>query len=1185
MRGSGVTFTTKQRNAFKDAVRALRETALGRESTMYTALFSLFVEVLGYSRSSVVIDTSGARGRPDLTIYAPGGTAGSRIAWIVVEAKAEPGQAADHTKRGRLYGEKAKYITADTAYIMMVDPTIIVARGASIGHASADIEVPLVARLTLETFAETLAPLRAEVGGVPAVLGRFRNGDETLIACDKLSAEDGADDNTRLAVRVSRNVFFDSLAETTRLLQKASLQALAAIRPERERIQRLVAEFAAKYGGIEFRPYPISVEGLKRAGYEVERAHRRDAALLRRQLAQEPALARLTLHGLPRFADRTGLDPIKESAKAERFFANETANLILARILLIRFLEDHGFFDTETPDGPARRRYLCNGGIVAFQGMRAYFDHSYTRLLEEAYRRGGHFYSAAFDETEMDWVFALSDPNLSQTIEWAMFRMARFDFRTARGDLMTGIYDRFLDRKQRKEQGEYYTPPSIARYILDQINPPEGAEVLDPACGSGTFLIEQYRRIVGEDADRGLATYEQARAEIERLFGNDLNPFSAVLTQIQLLWHLLTFGPELRTKGVPDIRIAERANSLSPGALFDPSQSRFGEIDRSGYDAVVGNPPYIRPERSQELETQAREYFATARERNGRVFDGIMVSGRNAYSLFIYRALDYWCRQPEQGSPGKLGFIIPLAFCGSQEAGALRALFKPGARWAIREIVDLELIWDEIFDADVLPMIMIAEACPAKDDDEVSIRLADETCVITEEGAKRASFRFDHLSDQHVRYADIFTADGRVLTRLNPERVAILKKLRANARLSDAAMPYWVRRIGKVQEARLDEPSPKSHGASRWKRETLIRYGVATGRREAFIAGGGYDVYKGENITTSRLVGNPVFKNLDPTKAEESSIWQYPAILPETLYAIPVIEQVPVAAPFDPRKIAVLNTAVIFGPRDDLKAVPFDIVLLSRVYAYFYMLAGRRSFQNKLRSHIYPTSVMELPWNDTVAARAGDLVNTRDALLELCERRYEHVESRRKRAGELGMQPLRVVARGIAGTTIERSDAFATRPEFVIEVGEVVEQDGAWRLSLSSRDDAGGRHALLFNDQRLAALARGGLSLLDGEEVSWSAILNANVPIDETMLAQLRELLATFECTALEEQIGDEVARIDDIVGSALGLLPEDIQFIQEDMAADSLLAQVRPRYPFFRPRQHGRRPGLHLATRYRGAA
>jgi hypothetical protein len=530
-----------------------------------------------------------------------------------------------------------------------------------------------------------------------------------LIARDPLSVADDKPAAVKLAAQINRNVFFDSLTETTRLLQAASLTALAATSAERAEIQDRVAAFGAKYGGYRFRPYPISIEGVVRKGLEIDREHRRDAANLRKHLVQQPALARLTLDALPRFAERTGLNVTDESAKVEQFFANETANLILARILLIRFLEDHGLFDVDTPDGRRRRRYLCNGGVAAFQGMREYFDFGYTRLLEEAYRTGGHFYAAAFDETEMDWIIAMSDPNLSRTVEWAMFRFARFNFATARGDLMTGVYDRFLDRRQRKEQGEYYTPPSIARYILDRIaalGVPPTADILDPACGSGTFLIERYRQTVGEDADRGFATYADARPAVERLYGNDINPFSSVLSQIQLLWHLLAFGDDIRAAGFPDLRIAERANSLVPGALYDPTQSRFGEIDRTGYDAVVGNPPYIRPERSPDLESHAQEYFTSPRSRGETVFPGVTV-GSNIYTLFIYRALDHWCRQPDQeGPPGKLGFIIPLSFCGSDESKELRALFAPDARWAIREIVDMELIWREIFDADVLPMII-----------------------------------------------------------------------------------------------------------------------------------------------------------------------------------------------------------------------------------------------------------------------------------------------------------------------------------------------------------------------------------------------------------------------------------------------------------------------------------------------
>jgi SAM-dependent methyltransferase len=680
--------------------------------------------------------------------------------------------------------------------------------------------VPL-ADITIEAFVHALSPLRAEVAGVPLVLQRFREGDESLIAFDRLSAPAGADPDTILAVQVARNVFLDSLTETTRYLQEAVRRALDTTQAERDEIRASLDKFEADFGKSVFRAYPISIESPAARGREKEAEHRSASAALRRRLSRQPAITRLTLETLPRFAERTGLDPSKEQDRIARYFSNETANLILARILLIRFLEDHGFFDAVTPDGPVRRRYLCNGGVAAFQGMRGYFNQGYTRLLEEAYRIGGSFYSAAFDESEMDWVFALSDPDLSRTVEWAMFRMARFDFVTARGDLLTGVYERFLDRKQRKEQGEFYTPPSIARYVLDRLRArglTDDADILDPACGSGTFLIERYRQVVGEAADAGLADYAEGSAAVERLHGNDLNPFSAIVTQIQMLWHLLAFGTTVRRAGFPDLRISERANSLVPMTLLDPSQNRFGEIDRTGYGAVTGNPPYIRPERGPGLEAHAQEWFESPRTVNGKVFPGMPV-GRNAYPLFIYRALDHWCRQPQEGQrAGLLGFVTPLGMCGSRETARLRELFQIGGRWAIREIVDMELIWREVFDADVLPMVLIAEACSAAEDDEVLIRLADESCVHREEGARKPTFRLADLPEHRVPYRDIIAPDGAILTRLTPSRTSILRKLWACHRLETAAQTFWSRRSRTGTIATTTEPT--GAGAVRRQRYT-----------------------------------------------------------------------------------------------------------------------------------------------------------------------------------------------------------------------------------------------------------------------------------------------------------------------------------------------------------------------------
>lgn len=1180
-------FTPDQTQRFETARDSLIATPRGLEPTMYGHLRDLFIEVFRYPPADVDIDRRGARGRPDLTVFAPGGAADSRVAWIVLEAKDEHGACGTPAARATLFAEKSKYITADTAWFVMADPTAIVVRAADKGaNADTDIVVTLTPQLGIEDFAEQLAHLHADAAGVPQLLQRFREGDEELIATERLSG-DGLD---ALAVEIARNSFFDGLAETTRLLQSATIAALAATRAEREALQAEIDVFGAEFNGSVFTPYPVSLHGNP-VGREQTLAHGRAVHGLNRRLSERPALARLSLEALPRFAQRTGINPVEEGEKLERFFAIETANLILARILLLRFLEDHGFFDIETPEGNVRRRYLCNGGVVAFQGMREYFGQGYTRLLEDAYRSGASIYAAAFNETEHDWVLALSDENLSRTVEWAMFRFARFDFTSIRGDILTGVYDRFLDARQRKAQGEFYTPPTIARYILERLELDDEDEVLDPACGSGTFLIERYQQAVGEDADRGLATYDEATATVERIFGNDLNPFSAVLTQIQLLWHLLAFGPAVRREGLPAIHIAERANSLVPTILRDQTATRFSDIDRSGYAAVAGNPPYVRPERGIDIDPAAREYYTAQITRNAVTHEGLAVD-RNIYRLFIYRALDHWCRQQavdEEGTivtpAGRLGFVIPLNFCASNEAADLRKLFAPGGRWTIREIVDMELIWRDVFDADVLPMILIAEARPSTDEDQVTIRLVDETSVLRDSRRRRARATFDlgRAPEATIAYADLFTPEGRIATRLTPERLTIVRKLRAADKLSNAAKRFWVRTRGGRATT---DVRPTGMGEANWAERYLITDGAARRNRGTENSPDGLDIYKGENVRTGGLVGDPTFRSMDVWNLSTPSVWGYRNILPRRMWAFPIITQVPCAAPFNPNECAVLNTVTVFGPRDDLIDFPFDLAFTSRIYGWYTLLSLRSSYQNMLRGHLYPTTIAQLPWTEELGRAADQLELLRDPFFTACRRRFEAENETRVQAERLGLRPLREVFRANApqGSSLEFSDHFEDGEAFTILLPAAGESEDA---DANGTDDAvsiiisSDGHTLTFPTPELVRLAETGLRLAEGTDVTKATLLRLPIPPDEATATKVDEMLAGFEPGALEAAVFAEVDRIDGIVGEALGLSPDDIEFIKREMEEDPFLSRVQPRYPYFTPAQRGRRHNLERAVRY----
>lgn len=1160
--------TPQQR--FEIARTSLVATAKGQEATMYGPLRDLFIEVLGYPPQDVDIDRSGARGRPDITVFASGAVTGSKVAWIVLEAKDEHDACKTPAKRKALFKDKSKYITADTAWFIMVDPTTLVARPADRGgDASTDIVFDL-ATLTYDEFLEKMAELRAEVAGVPHLLARFREGDESLIATDRLS---GTGDE--LTEALARNAFFDGLEETTQRLQAATLSALTAIRAERARLTAEVAAFASRFHGYTFSPYPVQITG-KPHGREEAIQHGRDAHQLNRLLAADPAMARLTLSALPAFAERTGIDPKSEADKLDQFFATETANLILARILLIRFLEDHGFFDETTPDGNRRRRYLCNGGVQAFQGMRAYFNARYTRLLEDAYRSGAKVYAAAFNETEHDWVLDLADDTLSRNVEWAMYRFARFDFTSIRGDILTGIYDRFLDPKQRKAQGEYYTPPSIARYMLDRLGLAPNDKVLDPSCGSGTFLIERYQQAVGEDADRGLATYEAACAVIQNTAGNDLNPFSAVLSQIQLLWHLLSFGAVVRTQGIPSIHVSERANSLVPTDLRDQTTTRFGDIDVPGYAAVVGNPPYVRPERGSPLEATAQGYYASPVTRNGVAHAGISAE-RNLYNLFIYRALDYWCSVPEGGdgqAPGKLAFVIPLSFCVANDSAELRKLFALGGRWTITEIVDMELIWRRVFDAKVLPMILFAEARPPTEADTVIVRHVDEASVKIDTSLRKARpvFNLTVSPEVGLPYTELFTPEGRIATRLTPERAAIVRKLRAVGKLASAAKTYWTKRKGGFAAV---DVKPTGVGEAHWEEQRMIGDGVARRGTGIENATNGLDIYKGENIRTGGLVGNPQFTSMDVWNLSTPSFWKMPALLPSRMWCLPILEQVPCAAPFDPKAVAVTNTATVFGPRPDLESFPFDLLLTSRIYGWITLLSLRSSYQDMLRNHMYPATIGSLPWSENLVSVAADLEALRAPFWQACSARYDAAAELARQAANLPLVPLTTAFKALAAKAdkLVLSDEFDDGESWITAL-----QDGPDPLTVVISGDG---HSLTLPTEELAGYARLGVALHEGTEMSKSKLLGLAIPQDIATADALRTLLASLDPAQAEIDVLAQVDAIDTVVGTALGLTADEIAFIQIDMRDDPFLSRVRPRYPFFTPAQRGRRTALESGSRY----
>ena len=226
--------------SFDETIAKLKSTPAGKEASMYGPIRDLFVQVFEYPASDVDIDTAGEGGRPDVTARAASGFVTSnntpmKIDWVVVEAKDERGCFLNAKFREKIFAQKSKYVTADTAWFVMVEPDVWVIRpvaGVTL-TSNADICIPL-AGLTEAEFRSVASVLMASQAGVSEQLKRFRQGDVSLIAIDKLWVDLGsaASDAVINRIALNRRRFFQQIRQTTRHLQGAVSGAMGRLAPE-----------------------------------------------------------------------------------------------------------------------------------------------------------------------------------------------------------------------------------------------------------------------------------------------------------------------------------------------------------------------------------------------------------------------------------------------------------------------------------------------------------------------------------------------------------------------------------------------------------------------------------------------------------------------------------------------------------------------------------------------------------------------------------------------------------------------------------------------------------------------------------------------------------------------------------------------------------------------------------------
>lgn len=150
-----------------------------------------------------------------------------------------------------------------------------------------------------------------------------------------------------------------------------------------------------------------------------------------------------------------------------------------------------------------------------------------------------------------DWPLATErGPDLVRHIA---LQASRFRLEDVKADVLKGLYESLIDPEQRHFLGEYYTPDWLAEEMCAHaIKNPLEQIVLDPACGSGTFIFHAVHGLLKSAEDAGISVSDAIEQACRRIRGVDVHPVSV---QIARVTFLLALGPQRLRQRPPNINI------------------------------------------------------------------------------------------------------------------------------------------------------------------------------------------------------------------------------------------------------------------------------------------------------------------------------------------------------------------------------------------------------------------------------------------------------------------------------------------------------------------------------------------------------------------------------------------------------------------------------------------------------
>ncbi|MBT9159809.1 MAG: hypothetical protein DDT26_01074 [Dehalococcoidia bacterium] len=430
---------------------------------------------------------------------------------------------------------------------------------------------------------------------------------------------------------------------------------------------------------------------------------------------------------LEAFGEILNASPQSLWGRALNIFFYRVGYFTMTRLLLARTWEDIGFIDQS----------LYDGGLAT---LYENFNRQIGRVLKYAFGLAAERYKWLFN---VDNNYTWYEPSDGTLIE-VLYELSNFYLGKLDRDVLGTIYEEYIDKVDKKQKGQYYTPREIVEFIWDRVGfvkdedffyYKEGKRqprpIFDPVTGSGGFLVEAARRIRG-DTKLNYADFNDLldirTAMLTGIFGSEISPFPYYITEVNLLIQLtpvikgmMDMQRNFRGKGTPALGVvpSDALSLYNPAQLtlereeYDFDQTRdllplesqkkvvFHKIKRSldgKFSYCCANPPYVGEKGNKELFRATLERFSYWRE---------FYQGKMDYLYFF---IILGLSKLEEG--GKLGFITTAYWPTADGASVLRKYILKNAR--IKEMIFFEDVKIFEYARGQHNMVFILEKCSSE---------------------------------------------------------------------------------------------------------------------------------------------------------------------------------------------------------------------------------------------------------------------------------------------------------------------------------------------------------------------------------------------------------------------------------------------------------------------------------------